>query len=51
MMKLPPIKVIVIDIFYWTCVAIGMILAVTIVFFYAWKAKQLSSNFMIGLFG
>ena len=49
-MKLPPIKVIVIDILYWTCVAIGMILAVTIVFFYAWKAKQVSSNFMIGSF-
>ena len=49
-MKLPPIKVIIIDIFYWTCVAIGMILAVTIVFFYAWKAKQVSSKFMIWSF-
>ena len=46
-MKLPPIKVIVFDILYWTCVTIGMILAITIVFFYAWKAKQVSSNFML----
>ena len=46
-MKLPPLNQIVIKIVYWTCIAIAFILSMSIVIFYAWKAKQVCCNVKI----
>ena len=43
-MKLPSLKIILINIIYWTCVAIVTIISTTIVTYYAWKAKNTTKN-------